>query len=194
MGQEKGTKEKKEITLADSDFTPKQIQTILERTPKEYIYHRPGRGKDQFDYVSIGYVIKKLNRIFGFAGWDFEVVQQEIREGHIWVLGRLTFKDNKGHTITKMQFGSAAVKFLTEPKKDEKGGFVRDANGRPMRVPTKEMVDLGDDLKAAASDALKKSAALLGIASDVYYEKEYREVPKGYFGELEPPKRDENGK
>ena len=60
-----------------------------------------------------------------------------------------------GKEIIKMQFGRADIKF----KKD-----------------TKEPMDLGNDLKAATTDALKKCASELGIAGDIYGTNEFKEI------------------
>ena len=40
------------------------------------------------------------------------------------------------------------------------------------------MLDYGNDLKAAATDALKKCASELGIASDIYGSEEFKEIKK----------------
>jgi predicted glycosyltransferase involved in capsule biosynthesis len=37
-------------------------------------------------------------------------------------------------------------------------------------------LDFGNDLKAAATDAFKKCASLLGVASDVYESDEFMEI------------------
>ena len=68
-------------------------------------------------------------------------------------MGKLTVKNDKGNTISKTQFGRADIKML------KAGG----------------MVDFGNDLKAAATDSLKKCASLLGIASDVYGKQEFKQ-------------------
>ena len=47
-------------------------------------------------------------------------------------------------------------------------------------------MDLGNDLKAATTDALKKCASELGIASDIYAPNEFKSiyvVPEEVFGE-----------
>ena len=43
---------------------------------------------------------------------------------------------------------------------------------------TKIPLDIGNDFKAAATDALKKCASELGIASDIYGKNEFREIEK----------------
>lgn len=58
------------------------------------------------------------------------------------------------------------------------------------------MLDFGNDLKAASTDALKKCASLLGIASDVYGKSEYKDIgydvqPDKNGKTLPPPKKNE---
>lgn len=121
-----------------------------EPTPKEKIKRRKGRGGQEFDYVDTGYVVKKLDEVFNKA-WDFEVVDKQVGREHIWVLGRLTVKfivNGQIHSITKMQFGGSEVKRTRDGK----------------------IIDIADDLKAAASDSLKKCASLLGVAGDIYFQ------------------------
>lgn len=134
-------------------MSEKQVLRLLSKTPQQHIYTRPGRGKQVFHYVTGQYIEKVLNYVFAW-NWDFEVVNHGKEGPMVWVLGKLTVKDDHGHTITKSQFGRADIKF--------KSG-------------TKDMLDFGNDLKAATTDALKKCASLLGIASDVYGKTEYKQ-------------------
>ncbi len=127
---------------------------VAARTPREHIYTRQGKGGGTFTYVTGVYVTKLLNFIFGF-NWDFEVIDKGREGDQVWVQGKLTVKNPAGDkTITKTQFGRADIKF----KRD-----------------TKIMLDYGNDLKAASTDALKKCASLLGIASDVYGKAEFKD-------------------
>jgi len=79
-----------------------------------------------------------------------------------------------------MQFGRADIKFKTETRKDEQGNVMMKkdnyGNTKPKRFPTNIPLDLGNDLKAAATDSLKKCASELGIASDIYGAKEFKEI------------------
>ena len=128
-------------------FSDAQRDIILMQTPPNEIKQRPGRGGQPVNYVEVGYVVETLNIAFGFD-WDFEIVQHTFLENahEVCVLGRLTARAG-GHAIVKQQFGGAEVKYL-----------------RGSKTP----VSLADDFKAAASDALKKCASLLGVAHDVY--------------------------
>ena len=112
-------------------------------TPVEFIKQRPGKGGKSFTYVEGGYVIARLNQIFSPVGWDFEIVNERVEPNEVVVRGKLTIKDHKnGYEISKTQYGT----------KERNAG-----------------VPLGDTLKAAATDCLKKSASLFGIALDVYW-------------------------
>jgi recombination DNA repair RAD52 pathway protein len=140
----------------------KQINALHARTPNVYLKKRPAKGGGQWDYVTASYVKRQLNRIFGHENWDFEIKSNlaesfEIatRTQSCTVLGRLTVRVSENKTIVKEQFGRAEVKF--------KSG-------------TTKPLDFGNDMKSAGSDALKKCASDLGIASDVYNKLEYIEI------------------
>ncbi|MEA2575570.1 MAG: hypothetical protein QOH93_2868 [Chloroflexia bacterium] len=126
-----------------------QVDFLLQRTPRQEIKYRQGRGGLQFAYVEHGYVTERLNMVFGF-NWDFEVVDKQILEDEVVVEAKLTVRTPGGQTIVKTQFGGADIKRHASGNK----------NGRPLSI--------ADDFKAAASDALKKCASLLGIGLDLY--------------------------
>jgi hypothetical protein len=126
-----------------------QVDFLMQRTPKREIKMRAGRGGLQFAYVEHGYVTERLNLVFGF-NWDYEVCDKQILEDEVIVEARLTVRTPGGQTIVKTQFGGAEIKrHASGPR-----------SGRPLSI--------ADDYKAAASDALKKCASLLGIGLDLY--------------------------
>jgi len=164
---------KKKLMLVNGPFNAKQLLMILQKTPKEHIYRRKGKGGMEWDYVTGVYVKKVLNYTFGWL-WDFEVKEhgrEKSEDGElVWILGRLTIRDKSGRTaIVKEQFGRADVKY-------KKG--------------TKIPVDFGNDLKAASTDALKKCASELGIASDIYGSNEFKEIQKVDKGFAGPEMKD----
>lgn len=150
----------------DPTLSAKQIQMLLTKTPSKYIKWREGKGGQKFPYVRGGYIRKVLNLMFGF-NWDFEIVDQIMQDGFIIVKGRLTCRvgDN---TIVKMQYGGKEIAY--------KNDYSTDANGNKLKRKTTIPLDLGNDFKAAATDSLKKCAAEIGIANDVYNKEEFREV------------------
>jgi len=121
-------------------------------TPREVVFMRPGgMSSNPLPYVSGEWVVEQLNLLFWW-NWDFEIVNQGILGDQIWVLGKLTVRDpENGRTIVKMQYG-----------------------GSRMKSKTNTNIDIGDDLKTAGTDALKKAARWLGIAADVVSELEER--------------------
>lgn len=158
MGKEKTTGlaliKPSEITkVENSALNSFQLQTLLKRTPKAYVKERPAKGGGKWKFVSGGYVKKILNLMFGWD-WDFEAVSEQVAYGQVIVKGRLTCRSN-GKEIVKMQFGKKDIVF-------KKG--------------TNDPLDIGNDFKAATTDALKKCASELGIAADIYNADEFREV------------------
>ena len=123
-------------------------QALIEaRTPDRYIRQRKARGGQVVNYVEIGHVIRQLNLLFGHL-WDFEIIEEKVLDDEVIVKGKLSVKSKDMQVvITKMQYGSSEIKRFKE---------------------SKQPISIGDDLKAAASDSLKKCASLVGIALDVY--------------------------
>jgi hypothetical protein len=84
-------------------------------------------------------VIERLNEACDL--WSFEVEKHEVQDGEAIVLGKLT-----ADGVVKMAFGGSSVTV------DREGSIV----------------SIADDLKAAASDALKKAASMLGVGLELY--------------------------
>jgi len=120
---------------------------ITQRTPRKFVKIRPGPGGTSLKYVEVGYVINILNQAFGWD-WDFRILDQQVGKRQVWVRGELTVRAFD-HTIIKGQYGGAEIKF---------------------NRTTGEPISVADDLKAAASDSLKKCASMLGVASDIYWQ------------------------
>lgn len=136
-------------------------------TPREVIFQRPIRGGAQVDYVPGWWFVEQLNALFGHL-WDFEVLDQFVGEKQVWVKGRIVAKGPEGMTVSKTAFGGSEIKKYSD--KSDKFG---------------QVIDIGDDLKAAATDALKKAATLLGIAADIYGKREVLEQTSPQKAQLE---------
>lgn len=152
--------------IEESALNEKQLQSLLSRTPKKYIKTRPAKGGGTWRYVTVGYIKKVLNLMFGFD-WDFEIVSEKIEFGCVIVKGRLTCRSNNKQ-IVKMQFGSKEIAY--------KNDYIDMPDGKKKKVKTDQPLDIGNDYKAACSDALKKCAAEIGIAADVYNADEFKEI------------------
>jgi hypothetical protein len=109
----------------------------------DQIKQRQGGYGEILDYIEGPAVIQRLNEAFQ-AEWAFEIVEHHIYDGEVVVLGKLTAQG-----ITKSQFGA---KHITRAKDDQRE------------------VSIGDDLKAAATDCLKKCATLFGVGLHLYFD------------------------
>jgi hypothetical protein len=105
----------------------------------EQIRQRKGRAGGTLSYVETHAIIARLNE--GCDRWDFEIAEHSVHDNEVIVLGKLT-----ADGVVKTAFGGAAVTI--------------DSQNR--------VVSIADDLKAAASDALKKAASLLGVGLELY--------------------------
>lgn len=177
----------KSLTIVENPLLDqRQMAMLVQKTPKVHIKEREGRGKKTFRYVSGSYVTTRLNEIFGWL-WTFEVKEhgKSPTGASVWVLGRLT--------VSMM----VPTKWGLVNRVDESDGkkiYVQDRvilEQQQVQVAVKEQfggadikrergsgieVDYADDLKAAATDALKKCASSLGIAADIYSDPETSEM------------------
>jgi hypothetical protein len=117
---------------------------ILEKPfAPEQIKRRQGTDGDVLDYVEGCAVIQRLNECFD-AEWVFEIQEHKVYDAEVVVLGKLT-----AHGVAKSQFGKSRI---TKARKDN------------------SIISLGDDLKAAATDCLKKCATLFGVGLHLYFD------------------------
>ena len=135
------------ITIDAVSAHPGAIKVLLtlQKTPEAYIKslkvaNAKGSKPAVFvPYVDGQYITRALNFAFLFD-WSFEVPETRQDGEFFTALGLLTVNLD-GKTITKSQWGS-----------------------QKMRAG----MELGDALKGATTDALKKCASMFGIAADVY--------------------------
>ena len=128
-------------------FDRAAVRQILEQPFEEHqIKYRPGSFGQTLAYIEGHEVIKRLNQAFQ-GKWSFEIVAHEIKNTEVLVVGKLVCPDAN---ITKMAFGGSKVTTNNE---------------------TGEIVSIVDDLKAAATDSLKKAASLLGVGLHLYQAK-----------------------
>jgi len=129
--------------ITEEDFKNK-INTrstllMMQKTMKSYVKTRKGPKGTTVTYVDVNYMTRSLNFAFGFD-WSFAVTETRQEGDYITVLGSLDVNMD-GVRIKKEQWGSQQLR---------------------------SGMELGDGLKAATSDALKKCASMFGIAADVY--------------------------
>jgi hypothetical protein len=121
----------------------KQIRSALSAPfADDLVKRRRGSFGREISYVEGNAIIARLNDVFENS-WNFSVVEHhELSTGEVLVLGRLTVL-----------------------------GVVKEAFGRGMPAISKEtgeVLSAADAYKAAATDALKKAATLLGVALSLY--------------------------
>lgn len=152
----------KELSFVENNLlNEEQLKHLLKKTPKDYVRKRPAKGGGQWEYVTVGYVKKALNIMFGFD-WDFQILDQLTLHGEVIVKGRLTCRVGN-RTIVKEQFGNKDI---------------------ICKKGTEIPLSIGNDMKSAASDCLKKCAAEIGIAADIYNKEEFKEVQVSTEDEL----------
>tara|TARA_R100001480_G_scaffold47260_1_gene60317 strand:+ start:361 stop:981 length:621 start_codon:yes stop_codon:yes gene_type:complete len=110
-------------------------------TPKAYVYKKMG-----FDYVKLNYMRAIADK--HFPGWSWTIQKTEVLGSEAYVVhGRLRWFDNGVW---------------------RKGDMVA-AHRIQKKQGTSEFVDIGNDVKAANTDTLKKAFnTYLNIADDVY--------------------------
>ena len=107
------------------------------------IKQRKGSFGDVLDYIEGASIIQRLNEAFN-GDWMFEILDHHVYDDEVVVLGKLTAAG-----ISKCQFGKSKI---TRATKDN------------------SIISLGDDLKAAATDSLKKCATLFGVGLHLYFD------------------------
>lgn len=148
----------------DTDDTAEAVGTWLaEIRPLDYarlarpfdVTFSDMRGGVSLEYITGEQAISRLNEELGPDGWDFEITEHGIHPeaDECWVLGKLTCRiirpdvnlpgELTVQQVVKQQFGSQKLKRSR-------------SSGTPL--------DIGFDLKGAATDSLKKCASLVGVA------------------------------
>jgi hypothetical protein len=117
--------------------------------------HHDVRGGVAIDYLTGEQVISRLLNVLGASGWSFSVLQHDIHPeaDEVWVLGELKLLLTPGDPVVRQQFGSSKIK-----------------RARSTGVP----LDIGFDLKSAATDCLKKCATLVGVGLYLTHKDEQR--------------------
>ena len=138
-------------------------QLLEQPFAKELLKTRKGTFGRPFTYVEGAEYIRRLNNAFE-GDWSFEVVEHIRLDTEVIVLGKLT-----ADKIVKCAFGGSSITVNREG----------------------EIISIADDLKAAATDALKKASSLLGVGLHLY--SELADTTSGRNGRSSPAPRRANG-
>ena len=117
------------------------IEDLAAPFAPDQVKQRRGNFGQTLSYLETSAVIARLNETLE-GDWSFVVVKTLIKSDEVIVRGRLTIGDT-----VREQFGGSRI---------------------TRHKDTGEILALADDLKAAASDALKKCATLAGIGLYLY--------------------------
>ena len=125
--------------------------------PFSDIRTRPGRNGGSISYIEGHAIVQRLNEALG-GDWSFRVLEHQVLEQEVLVLVEL-----RAGEVIKHAFGGSELTRTREGK----------------------VVSVADDLKSAATDALKKAATLLGVGLYLYGPEEAPAPPQG--PKLVPP-------
>jgi hypothetical protein len=103
------------------------------------------KGGTSLTYIPVSEVITRLNKVLGVTKWSFEIIscgRDALDPEYIVAHVRITLYLDEGYgMIARDGFGGQKIK----------------------RTKAGEIVDLGDEMKGAVSDALKKAAQTFGV-------------------------------
>ena len=143
----------KELTIISDGLSPEQINELLQNvtkkhdevsrieTPKIFI-----KKKQNFDYVDVGYMKKLADK--HFPGWSWKIISHNALGSEAYVVhGSLKFYDN-GIMRTGDMIAAHTLQKLRG---------------------TQNFSNIGNDVKAANTDTMKKAFNMyMNIADDVY--------------------------
>jgi len=109
--------------------------------PFDNIKQRKGNFGQTLAYIEASSVIQRLNDVLD-GNWSFQIIDYRIEAEEVYVKGQLTVGN-----IIKQQFGGSQI---------------------TRQKDSTEIICISDDLKAAASDCLKKCATLFGVGLSLY--------------------------
>lgn len=145
------------------------------KTPKKVIYKRPARGGQEVDYIPGWWFIQQANLLFSHL-WSQEVKRLDIGENFVQSIVRVTVHV-PGSTIIEEKTDGTRV--ITEYKpldivKEQCGGsdIKKYTKNAPTGKQIGDIIDIGDDMKSATTDGMKKCFTLMGLGADVYGKRE----------------------
>ena len=143
------------ITQLLAEPFPREMEKILKK------------GGASLTYIPVSEVITRLNKVLGIDSWSFNILScdrdsldPEYIVAHVRLIWH-TDATRPESTVVRDGFGGQKIK----------------------RTKTGDIVDLGDEMKGAVSDALKKAAQTLGVGlylarSEEALEADFEPVPE----------------
>lgn len=96
-------------------FNDEVTESLSGKLQEKHVKERDGPKGSRLSYVETHYVIRRLNEVFGFAGWHHEVIYEQIGlhedDRKKWFAGyvakaRLTVSDDRGLVVYREGLGS----------------------------------------------------------------------------------------
>ena len=145
--KEKRIRRSKEEINESKTFYEKLTDKFPEKFLKRRILNEGTKDEKIVEYIGGDKVVERLNDVVGVSNWSFTISDRiiDVDIGQIAILGRLVVTRDGVETVRE-QWGSSVIETYS--------------NGR--------VVCLGDNIKAATTDALKKCATLIGIGLYLY--------------------------
>ena len=152
----------------------KIIEELAKPLSDRFVKSRSAAGAN-LSYLESHHVIRELNRVFGYDGWDFNVI--ELRN-----LGTATYTDRRGDEKVETAYqceGTLTVKGLAPAKTLYRQDVGYGSSTR--KAGNGGLGELHESAgKEAVSDCLKRCARTLGdIFGLALYDKEQTNVAKG---------------
>ena len=148
---------KTEVNSSKTTYEKKK-KKFPERFIKRRLINQGTADEKVIEYIGGDKVIERLNSVIGF-NWSFTIEDRiiDIEMGQIAILGRLEAVIDNIKTV-KEQWGSSAIDTYS--------------NGK--------VISLGDNIKAATTDSLKKCATLIGVGIYLYDSESMKFTDKNY--------------
>lgn len=131
----------------DHAFYAKMMRDLAEPFPAE-MERTVTKSGTTLTYIPVSEVITRLNRVIGVGNWSSEIIRCErdaIDPDFVVAHVRLTVYVNLVEARTRIIKDGIGGQKIKRSRKDN------------------EIIDLGDEMKGAVSDALKKAAQQLGV-------------------------------
>ena len=123
---------------------PPNIYPLLSEPFSPEMERELRKGGTSLVYIPVSEVITRLNKVIGVDNWSFEIIscgRDILDPDYVVAHIRMTWYAAGTFNVTRDGIGGQKIK--------------RTKNG--------DIVDLGDEMKGAVSDALKKAAQTLGV-------------------------------
>lgn len=145
--------------------TGRALAILTAPTPPAVIKRRKGPNGKMLDYVPHGWYRARLNEAFG---WDWDWIRDEVA---------IKLEEDTvlffGHLVIRVRNPLTGDLLTTLTKSGEGGAAIQRFNSSGA------IIDLGNDVKSASSEAFKRACLNLGLGLDLYWKDEEPDEQEG---------------